>query len=409
MSEIKEMIQKEFESFKSELGNFVDKEGLTKAFEDFKNDIASKYDASELKTKFTEIEESVKIQGSLLRSMKLQGEEKAKSFKDQLVEMKSTITENIEKGLPTQIFTTRKSVLSSNVTNGTLGYRDGMVGQIQRGTPYLRDLLQVVSVGSNTQGTVRWFEQTAVTNNAATTGEDRTHGSQSNLTWAEKTLSGKRIVDYIKVGVDQIKDVDFVMGEVQQLINKNMRLKENDQLLNGDGLTNNIAGLLTYATAFNSASAPKVINPNLLDLTGLCVTQIENDMLGGAMPNYVIANRKDVDGVRYAKTTDGDYVFPQFVAANMNSLAGVPLVENPLVTADTMVVGDFNLATLYVWDDLVIEMYFEGTDKRDGLITIGAYMRENLRVKDVDKKAFVKVASIATELEAITDTIVQNA
>ena len=406
MSEIKEMIQKEFESFKSELGNFVDKEGLQKAIEDFKSDIASKYDATELKTKFTEIEEAVKTQGSLLQSMKLQGEDNVKSFKDQLVEMKSTIDDNIAKGFTTTIYTTRKAIESTSVTNGTLSFRDNQVGQIQRGVPYLRDLLQVVNVGSNTQGTVAWMEQASITNNAKNTGENRANASMSDMTWIEKTLTGKRIVDKIKVRLDSIKDVSFIEGEVQQLVNRNMRLKENDQLLNGDGLTNNIAGLLTYATAFNAASAPKVINPNLLDLTGLCVTQIENDMLGGAMPNYVIANRKDVDGVRYAKTTNGDYVFPQFVAANMNSLAGVPLVENPLVTADTMVVGDFNLATLYVWDDLVIEMYFEGTDKSDGMITIGAYMRENLRVKDVDKKAFVKVASIAAELEAITDTIV---
>jgi len=32
-------------------------------------------------------------------------------------------------------------------------------------------------------------------------------------------------------------------------------------------------------------------------------------------------------------------------------------------------------------------------------------LRENLRVNDVDKKAFVKVASIATALAAITESV----
>jgi hypothetical protein len=40
-------------------------------------------------------------------------------------------------------------------------------------------------------------------------------------------------------------------------------------------------------------------------------------------------------------------------------------------------------------------------DKKTGLTTIIAYQRENLRVKDVDVKSFVKVDSIAAALSDI--------
>jgi hypothetical protein len=59
------------------------------------------------------------------------------------------------------------------------------------------------------------------------------------------------------------------------------------------------------------------------------------------------------------------------------------------------------MATLYVWDDLMIEIAQIEDDKKTGLTTIIAYQRENLRVKDVDVKSFVKVDSIAAALSDI--------
>jgi hypothetical protein len=69
---------------------------------------------------------------------------------------------------------------------------------------------------------------------------------------------------------------------------------------------------------------------------------------------------------------------------------------------NTMLIGDFSLATLYVFDDLMIEIAQIEDDKKTGMTTIMAYMRENLRVQDVDKKAFVKVSDVANTLTAIT-------
>ena len=81
------------------------------------------------------------------------------------------------------------------------------------------------------------------------------------------------------------------------------------------------------------------------------------------------------------------------------------VVENPLMADNTLLAGDFSLATLYVWDDLMIEIAQIGNDKIDGKTTIMAYMRENLRVQDVDKKAFVYVSDVATTLSTITTPI----
>jgi hypothetical protein len=161
---------------------------------------------------------------------------------------------------------------------------------------------------------------------------------------------------------------------------------------------------LAYATAFDT-NITKIKNANLHDMVGKIRTQISNATYGGANPNYALANAADVDTLRYSKTDDGAYVFPQLTFGETARLGNVPTIENALMTADTMIVGDFSLATLYVWDDIVIEIAQIEDDKKTGLTTVMCYLRENLRVKDVDAAAFVKVASIATDLAAITSEI----
>jgi len=201
-----------------------------------------------------------------------------------------------------------------------------------------------------------------------------------------------------------LKDINFILGEVTAFINKNMRLAENTQLISGTGQGNYIAGIETYATAFDT-SVPKIKNANLHDLVGKIRTQITNATKGGATPNYALVNASDVDTVRYAKTDDGAYVFPQLSFGETARLGAVPTIENALMTADTLLVGDFSLATLYVWDDVVVEIAQIEDDKKTGLTTVMCYLRENLRVRDVDTQAFVKVASISADRAAIDSTI----
>jgi HK97 family phage major capsid protein len=399
--EIKAALSQEVEAFKSSLNAFATKEGMQVALSQFQEAMNKKFDEQISKETFEKLEKAIEVIGAEISANKLNGQGAKKTFKEEYSEKLEEIQSNLKKGIDTQIYTS-KDVLSTNVTNGTLGYRDGQVGQIPRGVPFMRDLFQVVPMGENTQGTARWFEQTAVTNNASNVAEATASATASNLTWAEYTITGKRIADWVKIGLDQIKDVDFVQGEVQNLVNRNMRLKENDQLINGTGNGNEIKGILAYATEFD-ATGISIPGANLIDLVGKIKTQIDTDMLGAAMPNYWAANREDVDSVRYAKDKDNAYLFQNWaLGLGQVAVGGMDLVENPLVTQNTLVAGDFSMGTIYVWDDLVIEFAQIEDDKKTGKITIIAYMRENLRVKECEKKGFVKVSDISATIQSIT-------
>lgn len=406
--ELKAMFAEELKAFKSEmLPRFIDKDGMNKAFEDFKAELKTQYESAITEKQMEAALEkfSTEIQKDFDKLRESNEKKAEKSLRDIMVEKSAEIDEMTKTGKKFYIPTTRKNVTSANFTDDTFAYRESGVGQIHRGLEYMRNLFTVVPLGSNTHDTVAWYEQLAITNNAKNVDEVRTAGSQSNLTWVQKTLSSARMFDYIKVGVDRIKDVDFVMGEVQALVRKNMKLKENDQLINGTGLTNEVAGILSYATEFVTTGI-SIQSANLIDLLGKIKTQIKIDTKGGAVPNFATASPLDVDTIRYKKDTLNRYMFESWALGTTNpSVGGMTIVENALVTENTLIAGDFSLATLYVWDDLVIEMGRTEDDMLKGLVTITAYIRENLRVKDVDKKAIVKVSDVASTIAAITTPV----
>ena len=404
--ELKNVISEQLDSFKKSLPNFIDEKSLDTAFGNFRSEIEGKFgDAVEKGIK--DLSEAVKKQGETLSAMKNQSAGKSKSFEDLLKEKSGEFDAMIKAGGAGMISinTSLKTVQSSNVGSDTNAFRDQNVGQIQRGMPYMRDLFPKVFLSGGTHGDVKWYEQLAVTNNAGNVAEVRTAPTASNLTWVEKTLNSRRIMDWCKISVDSLKDIAFVRGEITALINKNMKIKENSQLLSGLGTGNEIAGINTYATDFVTAGV-SVKDAQLVDLINQAGVQIAVDMLGGALPNYWVANPADVQKyIRSRKDANNRYLFESWALGANPTIGNMQAVENALAPSDTLLVGDFNRATLYIWDDLIIEIAQIEDDKKTGLTTIIAYLRENLRVNDVDKKAFVKVASIAADLADITESV----
>lgn len=356
----------------------------------------------ELKAQLSELNEIAEKQGLVINKIaKEQSEGKKKSLRDQIAEKSeemAAMASDKHKSV------SLKTVTASNFTDDTMSYREPGVNQIQRGMPYIRDLFNVVTLGGNTHGAISWYEQEAVTNNASNVAEGAASTTQSAISWVEKTQGSKRIHDFIKVSKNQLKDVDFVAGEVNTLLNKNMRLKENAQLLSGTGTGNEIKGITNYAQSFTTTGI-SIQDPNLNDLIGKIKTQIRVDSLDKFLPNAYTMNPADVDTVRFKKDEFGQYVFPAWAQGASVSMAGLTSVENSLVTANTMLVGDFTLGTVYVWDSLIIEMGYIDDDFTKGLVTISAYLRENLRVKSHDEKGFVYITDIAQALSDITEVI----
>lgn len=398
--ELKAALGSELEGFKKTLPSMQDIQSVQNALKDFQSDIEKKFDGIVTNEQFAELKNAAEKQGEILAEIQRKGQNTEKTFAEQYKENVAGIAKAISEGKPYSFGTTRKAVTSASITNNTNAYRIEGVGQLQQGIPFVADLLPRVVLGSNTGGTVRWIEQAAITNNAAAVAEGN-KTTESVATWEEKSLAGKRIKDHIKVSIDQIKDEAYMIGEITQLVNNNMRIAEDNALINGTGLTNDITGLLAYATEFVTTGI-SIKGANFVDLVGKCKTQIAVNTKGGAMPTNFIANPTDVDVVRYLKNDFDMPIYPNWQLGGAVSFGGMTLAENALMTANKLIVGDLSKATLYIFDELVVELIQVDDDALKGLVTVNAYIRENLVVKSVYADAIVKVSDVATALTAIT-------
>lgn len=400
--EIKSLISGEIEALKGSLSVFQKKEDMQKEIADIANRI-EELNIKGLGEQLGELQKSADAQGKLINELNNKSTQKQDSFLDALKKNESHLKKMMDSANAGNLVlnTTRKSLSGSQVANDTVSFREQGISNIQRGQEWIRDKFNTVTLGRNSHGTVTWVEQASVTNNAEMVAEATTPANQSAVTWTEKTLSAKRVKDFIKVSKDALNDFDFLAGEVRMLIEKNIRLVENTQLLSGNGQGLNIKGILEYAPAFSTAGI-SIEKANIIDLMTKAKTQIKKSGLDAFTPNYSILAPDDVDVLRLLKDTDGQYLNPMWALGANPAVAGVPIYENSLITPNTLLMGDFSYGTVYLWDALQVEIGYVGTDFTDGYVTIVAYQRENLRVKDNEVNAFLKVSNISDTITAIT-------
>ena len=122
-----------------------------------------------------------------------------------------------------------------------------------------------------------------------------------------------------------------------------LALKEESQLLAGDGTGQNLLGLIPQATAY---SAPFTIaSATMIDTIGLALLQTA---LATYQPDGIVMNEADWWRIRLLKDGDGKYIMGPPAADVTPRLFGLDVVPTAAMTADKFMVGSFKrAATIY--------------------------------------------------------------
>ena len=348
------------------------------------------------------VKESIEKVGIELKKLQNAGPKTEVKLRDMLVEKEDNL-KKLSNGDKTATFTldnVKSNVTRSSVGSHTLAFRLPDVGQQAFRATVIADLFRQATVGPNNNGTIRYVDQNVVTRNAATRAEAATY-PESAITWIERSLPIEKMADTIPVTHEALMDVDFIESEINRLLEINMALLEDSQVYDGDGSTPNLKGVDTSATAF-SDSTPKIQDASIYDLINVIQTKISNGKESKYMADSVLMNPTDVLKMFSKKDANNNYVIPPFASPDGSIIAGVRVVPTPVVTADTMLVGDFRQGTYYSSEAFEIEIGFVGDQFKQDLMTIKARKRAALLVRIVDNTAFYNVASIATALTNIT-------
>jgi len=292
-------------------------------------------------------------------------------------------------------------------TAGTMGLATNVTGQVPQAereqgiarivtrNPFV---LQLVNVGTIMSNVWEWVEQKNRDGGAAMTAEGAAK-SQADFDLVVASANVKKVTAYIKVTKEMLDDVELMRSEIDQELTELINLKIDDQLLNGTGLTVNLTGINTNATAWAAGSfALAIPTPTKWDVLRTAINQVRVNLFE---PNYILMHPTDVTGMELSKDSTGQYIMPPFAALDGTVVSGIRVVANTGIALDSFLVGDFSKAGVRFKEGLTINVGYENDDFTKNLVTILAEARLVQRVKSNHYGAFVK-GVLSTAITALT-------
>lgn len=205
-----------------------------------------------------------------------------------------------------------------------------------------------------------------------------------------------KIAHHEKVANEMMEDSSQLMSFLDASLIQGVRLREQQQLLNGTGTLPQLQGLLNRTglqTAIEVSGGPvgAFTAAQAQELMEAIHTQISNIRFNAfAEPDAVLVNPTDWNTLRMAKDANDQYFAGgPFTAAygnspytNVQSLWGFRVVVTPEIAAGTVLVGAFSEALILRRSGIRVEMTnADGNDFVNDIVTVRAEERLGLVVR----------------------------
>ncbi|HHQ5929711.1 TPA: phage major capsid protein [Enterobacter hormaechei subsp. hoffmannii] len=204
----------------------------------------------------------------------------------------------------------------------------------------IRDLMAQGRISSNA---LEYVREEVFTNNADVVAE-KALKPESDITFSKQTANVKTIAHWVQASRQVMDDAPMLQSYVNNRLMYGLALKEEGQLLNGDGTGDNIEGLNKVATAYDtSLNAPVDTRADIIAHAIYQVTESEFSASG------IVLNPRDWHNIALLKDNEGRYIFGGPQAFTSNIMWGLPVVPTKAQAAGTFTVGGFDMAS-QVWD-----------------------------------------------------------
>ncbi|OEC42522.1 capsid protein [Pseudomonas sp. 1D4] len=191
----------------------------------------------------------------------------------------------------------------------------------------IRDLLTTIPVSGQQYS---YHRELLHTRGAAPVAEGGTKPT-SNVTFELKTDRVKKIAVWMPVTDEALDDVPQLMGYLQELLRYDLKLEEEAQILKGDGTGENLNGLMTQATAYNT-SLTKTGDTGI-DVVRRAIYQVRKQSMLSA--DGVVMTDLDWMNIELQKDGENRYLF-----ANLQGLVTPILWGRPVITSDSVDEGN---------------------------------------------------------------------
>lgn len=187
----------------------------------------------------------------------------------------------------------------------------------------IRDLIPTTPVDGQSYS---YFLEKLHTRGAGMVAEGAAKPS-SDVTFEQKTDNVKKIAVWMPVTDEALDDIPQLYSYIQELLRYDLKLKEEGQILKGDGQGNNLNGIMTQASAFNAALGQA--GDTAIDTVRRAIYQVRKQSKRGA--DAIVMTDLDWMNIELLKDADSRYLF-----ANLQGMVTPVLWGRPVVVSDSM-------------------------------------------------------------------------
>lgn len=215
----------------------------------------------------------------------------------------------------------------------------------------------LLAQGNISTSSIEYDREKGFTNAAAMVAEGALK-PQSELQYTEESAHVRTIAHWMRTSVQILADAPALQSIIDNRLRYGLAYVEEAQLLNGDGVGQNLEGLVTAATAF--AAPGGIVAGQMIDTIRLGMLQVA---LAEYPPNGIVLNPIDWAYIEMMKDADGRYLIGNPQSTLSPTLWNLPVVATQAMTVDKFLVGAFDLAAqIFDRQDATVEVSTEDGD-----------------------------------------------
>lgn len=228
------------------------------------------------------------------------------------------------------------------------------------------DLIPIVETN---MAAIKYMDETTFTNNAAERAENAAAG-ESALALTERSVTVESLATFLPVTDEQLADVAYVRDYIDQRMEFMVSSRLDGQLLNGNGTTPNILGVLNKASIQTQAKGADDIPTAIFNAISLV------RHTGQAEPSGIVMHPNDHSLYATMKTADGMYITGGPASSEAYRMWGLPIAVTSKIADDTSLVGAFSTySQLALRQGVTIEIGMQNDDFVKMKKTVRAVLR----------------------------------
>jgi len=274
----------------------------------------------------------------------------------------------------------KTAIVNATGQNQPLVPSDRLVGIINNPNRILT-IRDALPVGRTTSNLIEFTKENVYTNSAGPQYDspafENVTKPESGITFTLATAAVVTLAHFIPLSRQVLEDSPQIESYVNGRLSFGLKLEEEDQLLNGNGTSGNISGLLNSGNFVAYSRA--VTGDTKLDTLRRAITQAQ---LSEFMADTIVLNPADWEEIELLKATDNQYVWSNPVAMAGPQIWGKAVIPTNSITAGTFLVGAMQMGA-QVWDrqDANVQISYEDGDNfKKNMATLRAEERLALTV-----------------------------